>query len=182
MLVSAERVAGAAVALPQAGRRALAVEVQALVAATEGPARRQATGLDPRRFQLVAAVLDRAGIPFSPSLGRSDLFGASSGGVKVDDPACDLAVAAALASAASGAMAPAGSAFVGEVTLTGLVRPAPGLAQRLSAARAAGCTTVYAAQGEAAPTPEGMRLISVRRVGEALRWALPPAGTGKRVA
>ena len=55
--------AGAAVALPQAGRRALAVEVQALVAPTDAPARRQVTGLDPRRFQLVAAVLDRAGGP-----------------------------------------------------------------------------------------------------------------------
>ena len=51
---------GAAVALPQAGRRALAVEVQALVGSSEGSARRQATGLDLRRFQLVAAVLDRA--------------------------------------------------------------------------------------------------------------------------
>ena len=107
---------GAAIALPQAGRRALAVEVQALVGASDGPARRQATGLDPRRFQLVAAVLDRgAGIP----LGRSELFGASSGGVRLDDPACDLAVAAALASAATGVAPPAGSAFVGEVALTG---------------------------------------------------------------
>ena len=178
MLVSAERVAGAAVALPQAGRRALAVEVQALVAPTEGPVRRQATGLDPRRFQLVAAVLDRAGVP----LGRSDLFGASCGGVKVDDPACDLAVAAALTSAASGVMAPAGSAFLGEVTLTGLVRAAPGFGQRLAAARAAGCTTVYAAPGDGPGGLEGIRLVPVRRVGDALRWALPPAGTGKRVA
>ncbi len=60
LLVSHDRSPGAAVALPQAGRRALAVEVQALVGSTEGPARRQATGLDLRRFQLVAAVVDRA--------------------------------------------------------------------------------------------------------------------------
>ena len=97
LLVSGSPTPGAAIALPQAGRRALAVEVQALVGSTEGPARRQATGLDLRRFQLVAAVLDRAaGVP----LGRSELFGASSGGVRLDDPACDLAIAAALASAA----------------------------------------------------------------------------------
>ena len=84
---------------------------------TDGPARRQATGIDGRRFQLVAAVLERAtGVP----LGRSELFGASSGGVRVDDPACDLAIAAALASAATGVAPAPGAAFVGEVSLTGL--------------------------------------------------------------
>ena len=105
LLVSGARIPGAAIALPRAGRRALAVEVQALVGSPEGPARRQATGLDARRFQLVAAVLDRvAGLP----LGRAELFGATSGGVRIDDPACDLAVAAALASAATGVAPPAG--------------------------------------------------------------------------
>jgi DNA repair protein RadA/Sms len=157
---------GAAIALVQSGRRALAVEVQALVGSSDGPARRQATGLDARRFQLVAAVLDRAvGI----SLGRSELFGASSGGVKVDDPACDLAVAAALASAATGASPPATAAFVGEVSLTGLVRSAPAMSQRFAAARAAGVTTIFAPEGEVAP--EGVRVTPVRHVAEALSWA-----------
>ena len=168
LLVSGSASPGAAVALPQAGRRALAVEVQALVGTSDGPARRQATGLDPRRFQLVAAVLDRgAGVP----LGRSELFGASSGGVRLDDPACDLAIAAALASAATGIAPPPGSAFVGEVALTGKVRSSPSMAQRLSAARAAGCSVVYAATD--APTDiDGLRLITVRHVREALDWAL----------
>src|SRR5512132_2905350 len=79
---------GAATALPLAGRRGLAVEVQALVARGEGTARRQASGLDLRRFQLVGAVLDSAGL----GLGRSDVFGAVGGGARLDDPACDLAV------------------------------------------------------------------------------------------
>jgi DNA repair protein RadA/Sms len=168
LLVSGSPSPGAAIALPQAGRRALAVEVQALVGTTDGPAKRQATGLDPRRFQLVAAVLDRgAGVP----LGRSELFGASSGGVRLDDPACDLAIAAALASAATGIAPPPGSAFVGEVALTGAVRSAPSMTQRLSAARAAGCSVVYAAAGE--PTDiDGLRLIPVRHVRETLDWAL----------
>ncbi len=168
LLVSGSPSPGAAIALPQAGRRALAVEVQALVGASDGPARRQATGLDPRRFQLVAAVLDRgAGIP----LGRSELFGASSGGVRLDDPACDLAVAAALASAATGVAPPAGSAFVGEVALTGAVRAAPNMAQRVSAARSAGCSIVYAAPGGPADV-DGVRVTPVRHVREALGWAL----------
>lgn len=128
---------GSATALPQAGRRALAVEVQALVAQTDGPARRQTTGLDLRRFQLVAAVLERTvGVP----LGRAELYGAAAGGLRVDDPACDLAIAAALASAATGVPPPANSAFVGEIGLMGAVRPAPGLSQRLSAAAASGRT------------------------------------------
>ena len=177
LLVSHAATPGAAIALPQAGRRALAVEVQALVGATDGPAKRQATGLDPRRFQLVAAVLDRgAGIP----LGRSELFGASSGGVRLDDPACDLAVAAALASAATGIAPPAGSAFVGEVALTGAVRAAPSMAQRVSAARAAGCSVIYAAPGASADV-DGIRSLPVRHVREALGWALQPMSGSHRV-
>jgi DNA repair protein RadA/Sms len=173
LLVSGSPTPGAAIALPQAGRRSLAAEVQALVGPTDGPARRQATGLDLRRFQLVAAVLDRAaGVP----LGRSELFGASSGGVRLDDPACDLAIAAALASAATGVAPPDGSAFVGEVALTGTVRAASSMTQRLSAARAAGCSVVYAAEG-AAPDVKGIRVLPVGHVRQALGWAL---GTGLR--
>jgi DNA repair protein RadA/Sms len=157
---------GAATALPVAGRRALAVEVQALVVSTEGPPRRQAAGLDPRRFSLVAAVLDRnAGVP----LVRTELYGASSGGLRIDDPGCDLAVAAALASAATGRPPPRDAAFVGEVSLTGLVRPAPGMPQRLAAARAAGVSTVFAAG--AVGQEEGVRVVRVRHVRDALGWA-----------
>jgi DNA repair protein RadA/Sms len=165
LLVSGQHVPGAATALAQSGRRALAVEVQALVGSSDGPARRQATGLDARRFQLVAAVLDRvAGL----SLGRSDLFGASSGGARVDDPACDLAVAAALASAATGAAPPRNAAFVGEISLTGMVRAAPAMAQRFAAARAAGVTTVFAPPGN--DVPRSIDVVPVRQVIDALAW------------
>jgi DNA repair protein RadA/Sms len=167
LLLSGDGHPGSAVALPRAGRRALAVEVQALVVPGDGPARRQATGLDARRFQLVAAVLDRAA---RLTLARSELFGASAGGVKVDDPACDLAVAAALASAASGVPAPAATAFVGEVTLTGLVRPSPAFAQQVSAARAAGVRTVVAAPGSEAS--DGVSVRPVATLAEAVDWAL----------
>jgi DNA repair protein RadA/Sms len=164
---------GAALALPLAGRRALAVEVQALVGVGEGSARRQVTGLELRRFQQVAAVLERsAGVP----LGRAELFGAVAGGIRVDDPAADLAIAAALASAASDRSPPEGSAFVGEIALTGQIRPAPALEQRIGAARAAGCAVVYA-PGESSPAPTGLRVIRVDHVSEALLWALSPAGT-----
>lgn len=173
LLVSGGREPGAAVALPKAGRRALAVEVQALVAPTDGPVRRQVTGLDQRRFHLVAAVLARAGVPF----GRSELFGASAGGVRVDDPACDLAIAAALASAATGVPAPV-AAFVGEVSLTGLVRAAPGMDQRLAAAEAAGIRTVLAPAG--AGDRVGMQVVPVRHVRDALTWAAVRTQGGAR--
>jgi DNA repair protein RadA/Sms len=175
-LLSGERIPGAAVALPLAGRRALAVEVQALVGSMEGPARRQTTGLDGRRFQLMAAVLAHAGF----RTGRAELFGASSGGMRIDDPAIDLAVSAALASAISGVPAPEGAAFVGEVSLTGRVRPAPGMAQRFAAARAAGCRSVYAATGSGRHADP--RLVPVRHVSEALSWARPGAIPVRREA
>lgn len=165
LLVSGHGEPGAAIALPRAGRRALAVEVQALVAPTEGPVRRQVSGLDPRRFQLVAAVLERSGI----RLGRSDLFGASSGGAKVDDPACDLALAAALASAATGVPAPADSAFVGEVGLTGLVRGGGAMTNRLAAARAVGVRTVFGPPG--GEPMDDIAIVPVRHVKDALTWA-----------
>src|SRR5581483_7043419 len=156
---------GAAAALPRAGRRALAVEVQALVVPTDGPPRRQVTGLDPRRFQLVAAVLDRlAEVPLS----RTEAFGAASGGLRVDDPACDLAIAAALASAVSGVPPPPASAFVGEIGLTGLLRPVAGIEQRLAAARAAGVTTVIGPLP--ATSGSGLRIVPARRAAEAVAW------------
>jgi DNA repair protein RadA/Sms len=173
LLLSGERAAGAATALPRSGRRALAVEVQALIGSSEAPARRHVTGLDPRRFQLVAAVIDRAmrGL----RLGRAELFGAASGGIRLDDPACDLAMAAALVSAATGVLTPEGSAFVGEVALTGVVRSAPSLPRRLAAARAAGCTTVFAA-AQGPFEASGVRVVPVRRVTDALAWALSDSG------
>jgi DNA repair protein RadA/Sms len=175
LLRSGERHPGAAVALPLAGRRALAVEVQALVGSDDGPSRRQVTGLDLRRFQQVAAVLERAiGLP----LGRSELFGAVGGGIRVDDPASDLAVAAALASAATGQPPPEEAAFVGEIALTGQVRRAPAMEQRLAAARAAGCSTLFGP--ESPGSLDGLRVVPVGHLSEALGWAVSPAGTVPR--
>jgi DNA repair protein RadA/Sms len=174
LLVPGQGEPGSAIALPLAGRRGLAVEVQALVSRTEGPPRRQASGLDIRRFQLVAAVLDRAGT----SLGRSDLFGAVAGGARLEDPACDLAVAAALVSAARGVPTPPASAFVGEVGLTGIVRPAPAAAVRLSAARTAGVRTVFAAQDGG--SVDGVRIVPVRHMEQALTWAGSSSGARRQ--
>jgi len=172
-----ERVPGAAVALPLAGRRGVAVEVQALVGSRDGPPRRHSSGLDPRRFQLMAAVLERAGgVP----VGRAELFGATSGGMRVDDPAADLAILAALASALTGVPVPPGTAFVGEVSLTGAVRPSSGIARRLAAADAAGCDVIVAG---AAPGARGdPRIVPVHGVAQALAWATAGRVRSRRAA
>lgn len=155
--------AGSATALALAGRRALAVEVQALAVPSEGPPRRRASGIDLRRFELIAAVVDRrAGV----ALARSELYASSSGGYRIDEPGCDLAVAAALASAATGVPPPPRSAFVGEVALTGRVRPAAGMDRRLAAAEAAGLSLVFGPEGPGGGGP--VRLVPVRDVRDAL--------------
>jgi DNA repair protein RadA/Sms len=97
--------------------------------------------------------------------------------MRVDDPACDLAVAAALASSATGRPPPEGAGFVGEVALTGQVRTAPAMAQRLSAARAAGIRTVFAAPGSPSAA-QGVRIVAVGHVRDALGWAGASGGRG----
>jgi DNA repair protein RadA/Sms len=110
-------------------------------------------------------VLERASIP----VGRADLFGASAGGIRVDDPACDLALAAALASAATEHPPPEASAFVGEVGLTGVVRGVAAMPARVSVARAAGIRTIFAAPGTEGI--DGVRIVPVHHAKDALTWA-----------
>jgi DNA repair protein RadA/Sms len=111
-------------------------------------------------------VVDRA---IRLRLTRSELYGAAAGGLRIDDPGADLAVAAALASSATGVPPPPRSAFAGEVSLTGAVRPPPGLALRLAAAAAASIETVFCT-GNADPPP-GVRVVRVRRLDQVLSWA-----------
>jgi DNA repair protein RadA/Sms len=162
---------GSAVALVLAGRRALAVAVQALVVPTEGPPRRQVAGLDPRRFDIVAAVTERAA---NLRLTRSELYGASAGGMRMEDPGADLAIAAALASAASGRALPQDSAFVGEVSLTGAVRTVAGMEQRLAAAKGAGLRVIVGPGGASVePSSWASRhLVRVPHVRDAVKWGL----------
>jgi DNA repair protein RadA/Sms len=157
---------GAATALLAAGRNVFPVEVQTLAAPTESFPRRQVSGLDPMRFGMMAAVVDRAiGLPVA----RAELYGAAAGGLRIDDPTCDLAIAAALASTASGVPPPPRSAFSGEVSLTGAVRPMTNVSSRLAAAAGAGIHTVYCAPGPQGPS--GVRIVPVGHLRDALSWA-----------
>jgi len=118
----ATRAPGSVVLCSMEGSRPLLVEVQALVAPSElVPPRRVANGVDRNRLALVLAVLARHG---GMSLGSADVFVSVAGGVRVDEPGADLAIALALASAAKG-IAPADGtplAAFGELGLTGELR------------------------------------------------------------
>ncbi len=123
--------AGSVVAAVLEGSRPLLVEIQALVAPSYGVPRRVVTGLDAHRVALALAVLERHA---GARLGDRDVFVKVTGGVDVDDPAVDLAVVAAVASSLSGQPVPEGSVLVGEVGLTGEIRSAPRIAERLKEA------------------------------------------------
>jgi DNA repair protein RadA/Sms len=135
-VAEATRAPGSVVLCAMEGSRPLLVEVQALVAPTElVPPRRMANGVDRNRLALVLAVLTRhAGI----ALGSADVFVSVAGGVRVDEPGADLAVALAVASAARGVVLGDGRtplAAFGELGLTGELRHAAHPDRRLAEAR-----------------------------------------------
>ena len=120
---------GAAVACVLEGTRPLLLEIQALVAPSDlAMPRRVGTGVDPKRLAMIVAVLARhAGV----GLGSADVFVNVAGGVRIDEPGADLAIALAISSAARGAPVSEGTAAFGEVGLTGRLRPAAQAERRL---------------------------------------------------
>jgi DNA repair protein RadA/Sms len=148
---------GAAVACALEGTRPILLEVQALVSQTElAMPRRVATGIDPKRLAMIVAVLGRhAGV----ALGQADVFVNVAGGVRVDEPGADLAVALAIASAARRAPVRPATAAFGEIGLTGRLRPATQADRRLEECAKLGLKLVVAPAG----TPARGRL----RVAEA---------------
>ena len=138
----ATRAPGSVVLCAMEGSRPLLVEVQALVAPSElVPPRRVANGVDRNRLALVLAVLSRHG---GIGLGASDVFVSVAGGVRVDEPGADLAIALALASAAKGVELAQDKplAAFGELGLTGELRHVAHADRRLAEAAKFGLTSV----------------------------------------
>jgi DNA repair protein RadA/Sms len=123
---------GAAVFAGMEGTRPLLVEIQALVAPSPlGTPRRAVVGWDNARLAMVLAVLEaHAGI----KLGQYDIYLNVAGGLRVSEPAADLAAAAALVSSVSGLSLSADSVFFGEIALSGAIRPVPHSLARLKEA------------------------------------------------
>jgi len=154
---------GSAITALLEGTRPVLIEVQALAAkAGFGTPQRVATGYDGRRLALLLAVLDkRAGLSFA----QLDVFLNVVGGVRLNEPAGDLAVAAALASSIYDRALPPNAVFVGEVGLGGEIRPVSQVDRRLAEAANLGMSRVYLAE-RAAPrrAPRGIDVVGVRTV------------------
>ena len=145
---------GAAVFAGMEGTRPVLVEIQALVAPTSlGTPRRAVVGWDPARLAMVIAVLEaHAGV----RLGQHDVYLNIAGGLKVSEPAADLAAAAALVSSLTGATLPPTQIYFGEIGLSGSIRPVPHASLRMKEAAKLGFSSAVAPaqpreKGEAAP-------------------------------
>jgi DNA repair protein RadA/Sms len=152
-------VPGSCVTVTLEGSRPLLAEVQALVASSGGGGspRRAVSGLDSQRVAMINAVLERRG---GVKLADADVFAASVGGVRIAEPAADLALALAIASAARDRALPEGMVALGEVGLSGEIRRVGGTARRLAEAARHGYR-VALVPPDAGAAPPGMRLIEV---------------------
>ncbi len=166
---------GTCVTVTIEGRRPLVAEVQALVAPSVLPQPRRVTsGLDSSRIAMMLGILERrAGV----KLATSDCFVATVGGVRLAEPATDMAVALALASSALDTTLPPGLVAFGEVGLAGDVRPIASLDRRLAEAARLGFTDAIAParatarRGTPSEPPAGMRIHETGTVQEALAVA-----------
>lgn len=170
---------GSAIAVTMEGTRPILVEVQALTNPSNfGNPRRTPNGLDFNRLLIIIAVLTRrAGI----NLVEQDVIANVIGGLRVDEPAADLALAAAIASSYRDIPVKADTVLIGEVGLSGELRQASQMNTRLKEAQKLGFKTAVVPQrikpGE--PYPPGLQVVEVRTVREALNqallqdWAIP---------
>ncbi|MBP2475170.1 DNA repair protein RadA/Sms [Crossiella equi] len=159
-------VAGTAVTVIMEGKRPLLGEVQALVSPTNLPApRRAVSGLDSARVAMVLAVLERRG---RVRIGDKDVFTATVGGMRVLEPAADLAVALAVASAARDVALPPTTIALGEVGLAGEVRRVTGAGRRLAEAARMGFTHALVPP-DSGPLPPEIKATVVADLGAALR-------------
>jgi DNA repair protein RadA/Sms len=167
----AEGEVGAAVACALEGTRPILLEIQALVSPTDlAMPRRVATGVDPKRLAMIVAVLSRHA---RLALGAADVFVNVAGGLRIDEPGADLAVALAIASAARGAPVKDGTAAFGEIGLTGRLRAATQADRRLDECAKLGLRQVVAPAG----TPSGkLRILEA----ETLRSAIGAGLDGDR--
>ena len=158
-------VAGSCVTVTLEGSRPLLAEVQALVASSSGGGspRRAVSGLDAQRVAMVNAVVERRG---AVRLADSDVFAASVGGVRIAEPAADLALALAIASAQKDRPLPAGTVAIGEVGLSGEIRRVGGTGRRLAEAARQGYK-VALVPVDSGSAPRGMRLVEVPDLGAA---------------
>ncbi|VAW23350.1 DNA repair protein RadA [hydrothermal vent metagenome] len=159
-----EGAAGSAVFAGIEGTRPVLIEIQALVAPSPlGTPRRAVVGWDGSRLSMVLAVLEtRCGI----KIGANDIYLNVAGGLKISEPAADMAVAAALISSLSGAPLPADAVYFGEISLSGGIRPVVHTPLRLREAAKLGFKSAYAGRSGKGEIPAGLKLHQFSSLGE----------------
>ena len=155
------------------GTRPVLVELQALVAPSpHSQPRRTVVGWDGGRLAMILAVLEsRCGIPFT----GLDVYLNVAGGMKISEPAADLAVAAALVSAREDSALPDGAVVFGEISLSGALRPAPQTENRLKEAQKLGFTSAIAPTGGKSIDVSG---ISLNQMGDLTAFVGEVFGAG----
>jgi DNA repair protein RadA/Sms len=164
--------AGSAIAVTMEGTRPILVEIQGLTSPTQfGNARRTANGVDFNRLLLIAAVLTRR---MGLKLGEQDVFVNVVGGLQIDEPAADLAIAAAIASSWRDISVKADAVLIAEIGLAGELRMPGQMQARLREAQKLGFKTaiVPKALRKGEPYPKGIEIIEVRSIQQALDAAL----------
>ena len=160
---------GSSIVVTMEGTRPILAEVQALVTPTMfGNAKRTTTGLDFNRASLIMAVLEkRSGL----LLQNQDAYLKSAGGVKLDEPAIDLAVAVAIASSYKDLPTNPQECFIGEIGLTGEIRRVNRIEQRINEAAKLGFTKVYAPKNSlnGLKVPDNIQVIGVTTIGQVLK-------------
>jgi DNA repair protein RadA/Sms len=172
--------AGSAIAVTMEGTRPILVEIQGLTSPTQfGNARRTPNGVDFNRLLLITAVLTRR---VGLKLAEQDIFVNVVGGIQIEEPAADLAVAAAIASSWRDAPIRAEAVLIGEIGLAGELRMPGQMAARLREAQKLGFKTAIVPKAirKGEPYPKGIEIVEVRSVEQALAAAMkqaePPKG------
>jgi DNA repair protein RadA/Sms len=155
---------GSAVFAGMEGTRPVLVEIQALVSPSPlGTPRRAVVGWDTNRLSMVLAVLEtHCGV----RIGANDIYLNVAGGLRISEPAADLAVAAALVSSLADAPLPADGVYFGEVSLSGSVRPVSHAATRLREAAKLGFTSATTARSEGTDRPDRIAVYGLASLGD----------------
>ncbi len=158
---SSSNLSGHAIAATLEGMRPMLIECQALVSsAVYGTPQRSSTGFNVKRLNMLLAVLEkRAGF----KLGAKDVFLNLAGGIRIEDPALDLAVAAAILSSSLDVVIPEKFCFAAEVGLSGELRNVPRVEQRIQEAEKLGFTTLVVAQKSKLPTSK-LKVIALDNI------------------
>ena len=161
-----------------AGTRCLLAEVQALTATgLVGAAKRKASGVDASRLAMLIAVLEQHG---GLRLGDQDVYAAAAGGLKVLEPAADLAISLAVAGARLGRAVPDGFAAIGEIGLSGQLRPVSQMHERIAAAARRGVTRLVVPASQKVQAPKTLEIIKIEHISAAFELLTPnPTGQSR---